>query len=45
MYILVAFSLKFEEFLVILNGKGNMSMISLRSDVKTLKYLIYYIYF
>ena len=41
-YISVAFSLKFEEFLVILNGKGNMSMISLRSDVKTLKYLIYF---
>ena len=45
MEIHVHFSLKFKEFLVILNGKGNMSMISLCSDVKTLKYLIYYIYF
>ena len=37
--ILVAFSVKFEEFLAILNGKGNMCMLSLRSDAKTFKYL------
>ena len=39
MYILVAFSVKFEEFLAILNGKGNMCMLSLRSDAKTFKSL------
>ena len=44
-YILVTFSLKFQEFLSILNRKGNMFMLSLCSQVKTLKYLIYYIYF